>query len=80
MKWLYENQGIGRFDAFNRFFLVLVNINNFFEGWKMKRSLPLLKQATSDHLNKNEKVGRDISFEWEGKTYKCKGDVLVIKN
>ena len=80
IRWLYENQGIRRFDASNRFFIVLVNTNNFFEGWKMKRALPLLKKATSDYLNSKAEIGRDVSFVWEGQTYQIKGDVLVIRN
>ncbi|MDT7519061.1 hypothetical protein RAE19_10110 [Rhodoferax sp. TBRC 17660] len=80
IKWLYENQGIRRFDASNRFFIVLVNTGNFFEGWKLKRALPLLKKATSEYLDAKKDVGKDVSFEWEGQTYQVKGDVLVIKN
>ena len=80
IKWLYENQGIRRFDASNRFFIVLINTSNFFEGWKLKRALPLLKKATKKFLDSKKKIGRDISFEWEEKTYNIKGDVLIIKN
>lgn len=80
MTWLYENQGIRRFDASNRFFIVLVNTNNFFEGWKMKRALPQLREATRDFLDERRSVGRDVSFDWEGSTYHAKGDVLLIRN
>jgi hypothetical protein len=80
IKWLYENQGIRRFDASNRFFIVLVNTANFFEGWKLKRALPLLKKATSEYLDTKKEIGKEISFDWEGVTYQVKGDILVIKN
>lgn len=29
-RWLYENQGFRRFDASNRLYLVLVDLNHFF--------------------------------------------------
>ena len=80
IKWLYENQGIRRFDASNRLFIVLVNTRNFFEGWKLKRALPLLKKATSEYLDTKKNIGKDVSFEWEGQSYQVKGDILVIKN
>jgi hypothetical protein len=80
IKWLYENQGIRRFDASNRFFIILVNTENFFEGWKMKRSFPLLKKATSEYLDSKKAIGRKISFEWEGQQYQVVSDVLVIRN
>ncbi|MFA5782984.1 MAG: hypothetical protein WC868_12025, partial [Bacteroidales bacterium] len=36
--WFYENQGTRRFDAANRFFLVLIDRNNLEESWKLKRN------------------------------------------
>ena len=65
IKWLYENQGIRRFDASNRFFIVLVNTSNFFEGWKMKRAIPLIKEKTASLLDMNKEIGRDIEFNWD---------------
>ena len=40
-RWFYENQGVRRFDASNRLFLVLVDKSNFFDSWKLKRSSAL---------------------------------------
>jgi hypothetical protein len=80
IKWLYENQGIRRFDASNRFFIVLVNTSNFFEGWKLKRALPLLRQATSEYLNTKSHIGRAVTFEWENVQYSVTSDILIIKN
>lgn len=80
IKWLYENQGIRRFDASNRFFIVLINSGNFFEGWKLKRALPLLKKATSEYLDTKKNIGKEVAFTWEGQAYQVKGDILVIKN
>jgi len=80
MTWLYENQGLRRFDASNRFFIVLVNTGNFFEGWKLKRALPLLRDATKGFLDGRKKIGKKISFDWEGARYDAIGDVLLIRN
>ncbi len=37
IKWLYENQGESRFDASNRFYLVLIDKENNFNSWRLKR-------------------------------------------
>lgn len=78
--WLYENQGIRRFDASNRFFIILINTNNYFEGWKLKRSLRLLSKATTTYLDTRVKIGRDVAFTWDNQVYRVKGDVLIVKN
>jgi len=49
--WLYENQGEMRFDASNRFFLILVNEGNLVESWKLKRNISFLKAEIDNHLN-----------------------------
>jgi hypothetical protein len=51
LKWLYENQGVRRFDASNRLFLVLVDRSNFFESWKLKRARPLLVKQIASYLD-----------------------------
>jgi hypothetical protein len=40
IRWLYENQGIRRFDSSNRLFLVLIDQTNVFQSWKLKRRNP----------------------------------------
>jgi len=42
--WLYKDRGIRRFDAANRFFLVLVYPRSLEESWKLKRNKKLLKE------------------------------------
>lgn len=80
IKWLYENQGDRRFDASNRFFIVLINTINMFESWKMKRSLPLLKESITNFFNTGKELGKDIEFNWKQQKYKVKSDILIIKN
>ncbi|MEW5940312.1 MAG: hypothetical protein AB1750_11655, partial [Chloroflexota bacterium] len=79
--WLYENQGVRRFDASNRFFLVLVNAENFDESWKLKRNRDLL--ADSIHAHLDAMTARKIrnlrlEFEWENKAYETYADILFI--
>lgn len=76
--WLYENQGVRRFDASNRLFLVLVDCDNFFESWKLKRARPLLVDKIHGHLNAADHAGRDLTFQWEGTTYQATSDVVFV--
>jgi hypothetical protein len=76
--WLYENQGVRRFDASNRLFLVLVDCDNFFESWKLKRAKPLLVDKIHGHLNSACHAGHDLSFQWEGATYSATSDVIFV--
>ena len=80
VRWLYENQGVRRFDASNRLFLVLVDCDNFFESWKLKRAKPLLVDKIHSHLNKSRQAGHDLSFQWEGTTYSVTSDVIFVNH
>lgn len=79
--WLYENQGEMRFDASNRIYLVLIDTNNIYDSWKLKRNFNLLNAAIKDKL-KNFDVNKlqNISFIWDanGKEYHCKSEVLFV--
>lgn len=76
--WLYENQGVRRFDAANRLFLVLVDCDNFFESWKLKRAKPLLVEKVHGHLNTAHHAGYDLTFQWEGATYAVTSEVIFV--
>jgi hypothetical protein len=79
IRWLYENQGIRRFDSANRLFLVLVDKNDFFNSWKLKRAKPLLEQEIHSHLDRlTENSGYHVDFEWEGQTYTTTADIIII--
>lgn len=80
--WLYENQGEMRFDAANRFYVVLIDTNNPFESWKLKRNVRLLKQKISEKIEQfNETNLNKISFYWnkDGRTYDCYSELLFIR-
>jgi hypothetical protein len=77
--WLYEKQGVRRFDSSNRLFLVLVDQSNFFESWKLKRAKPLLEAEITRYLDGTPRVpGRQITFSWEGRSYSSRSDVLFV--
>lgn len=79
--WLYENQGVRRFDASNRFFLVLVDANNFDESWKLKRNKDLLVNSIHSHLNNmkpNTMEKLRLEFFWQNKRYKTYADILFV--
>jgi len=81
IRWLYEEQGVRRFDASNRLFLVLVDQRNYFESWKLKRAKALLEAQVHELLdNVEEGVGHEIEFEWEGDTYTVKADLILVTN
>lgn len=79
--WLYENQGVGRFDASNRLFLILVDQRNYFDSWKLKRAKPLLEEQINHYLdNCGDDPGQDVEFTWEGSTYSTRSDVIVVRH
>jgi len=79
IRWLYENQGVRRFDASNRLFLVLVDRDNFFDSWKLKRAKPLLVKRIHSHLDDAaEAPGFEVSFEWGGSEYVVTSDIIFV--
>lgn len=79
--WLYENQGEMRFDAANRFYVVLVDRDSPFESWKLKRNVNLLKNGINDKIESfdSSRLNR-IKFHWskDGKDYECFSELLFI--
>jgi len=81
IKWLYEEQGIRRFDAANRFFLILIDLKNLEESWKLKRNKKLLLENINKYLDANKNIDFNklkISFEWEDRTYNTYATALFI--
>ncbi len=82
-KWLYENQGEARFDASNRFFLVLTDESDMFNSWKLKRNIVFLRDCISSHLDglSMDMGSLETTFYWKSdkKTYSCKSDILFLK-
>jgi len=81
IKWFYENQGTRRFDSANRFFIVLIDINNLEESWKLKRNRDLLFNNINNYLNQNKNINFEdlkLKFYWEGQEYYTYATCLFI--
>lgn len=81
IKWLYENQGEMRFDASNRFFLIVIDREKPFDSWKLKRNTQLLSQRINNKINSFDKKSiNKIEFYWEkdGKNYQCYAEILFV--
>lgn len=79
--WLYENQGEMRFDAANRYYIILIDSNNIYESWKLKRNVNLIKKNIDSKLNAFDITKLlPIEFYWkkDGKKYKCISDLVFI--
>jgi hypothetical protein len=79
--WLYENQGVRRFDAANRFFLILIDMEHLEESWKLKRNKKLLADTINAHLDTmqpGQVEDLEISFNWQNNVYETYADALFI--
>ena len=79
VQWLYENQGVRRFDAANRLFLVLVDKSDFFSSWKLKRARSLISERVTNYLTEvDQGTGLQLDFLWGGETYSTEADVIFV--
>jgi hypothetical protein len=79
VRWLYENQGIRRFDASNRMFLILVDKSNFFDSWKLKRAKQLIEEKVCAHLDSvSSDPGFRLNFNWDDKNYNTESDIIFV--
>ncbi len=81
IKWFYEEQCVRRFDAANRFFLVLIDLKNLDDSWKLKRNKKLLRGKINGFLDNNKDMDFEklkISFNWQERTYTTYATILFI--
>lgn len=82
-KWFYENQGEARFDASNRFFLVLTDETDLANSWKLKRNIHFLRENINNHLDslQQDMESLETEFYWslDEQVYNCKSDILFLK-
>lgn len=79
IRWLYENQGVRRFDASNRLFLILINRQNYFDSWKLKRAREILVENIHNALNAFSCDAKDkLVFSWEGATYTTTAKAFIV--
>jgi len=79
--WFYEKQAPRRFDAANRFFLVLIDRSNIEESWKLKRNSEILNDKINRFLDENRNVDFNqlrVNFNYEGRIYETHATCLFI--
>lgn len=77
--WFYENQGEMRFGAENRLFVVLVDVNDMAQSWKLKRAFNLIEPKIEDYLNRfTENSLKKIDFTFKGRAYRSLADVIFV--
>lgn len=81
--WLYENQGEMRFGAENRLFIVLVELDDINNSWKLKRNIELLTPQINSYLEHFRNGSLDdlkIEFAYKGRehNYVCYSDIIFI--
>lgn len=81
IRWFYENQGVRRFDAANRFFIVLVDLNNLEDSWKLKRNKELLKNHIEKFFRRKDPdfENMKITFNWQDRKYSTYATVLFVR-
>ena len=81
IKWLYENQGEMRFGSENRLFLILINMNDIENSWKLKRNFTLLNNNIKAYLDGFDSASfksQMIDFNFLNKKYRAAADILFI--
>ncbi|MCX6381418.1 MAG: hypothetical protein NT023_18405 [Armatimonadetes bacterium] len=80
LTWLYENQGMQRFDTSNRLFLVLIDRANLEESWKLKRNYSLLTREINTYLNTRSFSPQNLLLTWSvgTRSFESYADVLFI--
>ena len=77
--WLYENQGVQRFGADNRLFVVLASKDNLEESWKLKRDFDFVFGEIDKFFDATTILIKDeIIFSFKGKTYTTISKILII--
>jgi hypothetical protein len=77
--WMYENQGAQRFGADNRLFVILLNIRNPQDSWKLKRNFDLIFSKIDQFFDQERISSADeVVFSFRGKTFTAISKVLLI--
>ena len=78
-RWLYEHQGEQRFGSDNRFYVVLLNLTDLRQSWKMKREMGILIPRINKFLD-TVTVSKDdvLPFVYKNTSYTPKCKMLLI--
>lgn len=79
IQWLYENQSPRLFGAENRLFVVLIDLIDMEQSWKMKRAFSLIEPKVNKYLDGfNTHSLRKINFTFNKKAYQSLADIIFI--
>lgn len=79
MEWLYENQGYSRFDSSNRIYLVLYDITNYYDSWKLKSNLEFISENIESFIDSFSLDDSDtIEFKYRNKHYKTVAKMIFL--
>ena len=81
IRWLYENQGDMRFGAENRIFLVLIDMKNTDDTWKLKRNVDLMTPKISRWISNFKRAkAKDLltGFSYKSRQYETYADVIFV--
>ena len=77
--WMYENQGIQRFGADNRLFVVLLDRDSPERSWELKRNFDLVFQRIDEFFDKESVSEQDeILFSFRKRVYTAITKILII--
>jgi hypothetical protein len=81
MTWLYTKQGEMRFGAENRIFIVMVNMDDMTQSWKMKREFSIIEPEVNDFLNNFTRQSlQQVDYQFKANTYHSLSGIIFIKN
>ena len=77
--WLYSNQGEMRFGAENRIYLILADLSDMDNSWKMKRAFSVLEPGINEYLDSfDENKLEKVDFTFKNSDYKSYSDALFV--
>ncbi len=79
IKWLYEHQDEMRFGAENRLFLILSDLSDLNESWKLKRAFDVIEPQINKYIdNFTSRRLHLIVFKYKGSSYTSLADAVFI--
>lgn len=79
IKWLYEKQSARLFGAENRIFMILVDMTDMEQSWKMKRAFDLISPSVQRYLdNFNEQQLHQVQFTFGGQSYQSLANTIFV--
>lgn len=79
MRWLYENQGEMRFGAENRIYLILADLDDYNQSWKMKRAFALIEPIIDKYLSSFTSSSlKKIEFQYGKNNFCALADAIFV--